>query len=245
MARWAHSPLSPIPTTLFPNSVFNPLSAVLGILGTSALHVGIGQTLWTPWDVMTYMLEQHTSAGGRFGVFCLAFTWLFQTLSQNVSSNMIPFGADTSMLWPISIMLCEYYVFSRSNIFVPSLYDGRGTTNQHYWYTGGWNIQAYIAYIFAVGLCFVGFVNKVGATVPRVGVELGYLGWFLTFSTGWIVYYVVVKVWPHQNVQYTKNLKWEELAATDYGVHGVLHGVPSCPSDEEERQESEEVVKSS
>ncbi|CAK7201234.1 hypothetical protein SEUCBS139899_003937 [Sporothrix eucalyptigena] len=285
MARWAHSPLSPIPTTLFTNSVFNPLSAVLGILGTSALQVAIGQTLWTPWDVMTYMLEQHTSTAGRFGVFCLAFTWLFQTLSQNVSSNMIPFGADTSMLWPryinmtrgylivhflawvicpwkiyasaetfldfmgaygifmgpaISIMLCEYYVFSRGNLFVPSLYDGRGATNKHYWYTGGWNIQAYIAYIVAVGLCFIGFVNKVGATVPQVGIELGYLGWFLTFSTGWIVYYVVVKVWPHQNVQYTKNLKWEELAATDYGVQGVLHGVPSYPSDEEERQESEE-----
>ncbi|KAL1899938.1 hypothetical protein Sste5346_002804 [Sporothrix stenoceras] len=134
-----------------------------------------------------------------------------------------------------------YYVFSRGNLFVPSLYDG-SPTNKHYWYSRGWNIQTYIAYIVAVGLCLVGFVNKVGVKVRQVGVELGYLGWFLTFSTGWIVYYVVNKVWPHQNVQYTKGLKWEELAATDYGVAGVLQGVSTYVSDDE-RQKSEEVAK--
>lgn len=256
MARWSKTPWAIIPPTLFCNILFNPISAVLGILGTSALQNSSGQTLWKPWDVMSYILEEHWNSGARFGVFCLAFVWAFQTLCQNISSNLIPFGSDTSMLWPrhltmtrgyiichllawcicpwkiyvsaetflnfmgaygifmgpaVSIMLCEYYNISKGNVFVPSIYIG-SKKNENYWYTGGWNIQAYIAYLASVAICMIGFVNKVGATVPDAGVKLGYLGWFLTFTTGWIFYYIIVKIWPHQNVKNVKGLKWEEMA---------------------------------
>ncbi|KAL3461053.1 hypothetical protein BJX64DRAFT_289618 [Aspergillus heterothallicus] len=121
----------------------------------------------------------------------------------------------------ISIMLVDYYIVSNGNIFIPSLYVGN-RDNEHYWYKGGWNIQSYIAYITAVGLCFVGFVNKVGASVPPVGEDFGDLGWALTFPTGGIVYYVLYKVWPHQNARKTKNLGWEELAGKYDSV--VLEG---------------------
>ncbi|EEA23559.1 allantoin permease, putative [Talaromyces marneffei ATCC 18224] len=110
MARWAHSQWSPIYVTLFTNWVFNPLSSVLGILGTSALQAATGQTIWTPWDIMSYMLEQHTSAGSRFGIFLLACTWFSLSLSQNISSNMIPFGSDTTMLWPRHITMTRGFI---------------------------------------------------------------------------------------------------------------------------------------
>ncbi|KAL3475606.1 permease for cytosine/purines, uracil, thiamine, allantoin-domain-containing protein [Aspergillus californicus] len=232
MARWANSQWSPIWITVFTNSIFNPLSSVLGILGTSALRTATGQTIWTPWNVMAYMLEQHTTAGARFSVFLLACTWFSLSLSQNISSNMIPFGSDTSMLWPrhitmtrgfiivhifawvicpwkmyasaetfldfmgaygifmgpaVSIMLVEYYLVSNGNIFIPSLYVGN-KNNEHYWYHGGWNIQAYIAYIAAIGV-----------KVHPVGQDFGNLGWALT-------------IWPHPCVKRTRDFKWEELA---------------------------------
>jgi NCS1 family nucleobase:cation symporter-1 len=112
----------------------------------------------------------------------------------------------------VSIMLVEYYLISRGNIFVSSIYIGN-STNPNYWYTRGWNVQAYIAYIFSIGLCFVGFVNKVGATVPAAGEKIGYLAWFLSFTSG--VYYLVNLVYPHQNVKNVKRRKWEENADTD------------------------------
>lgn len=268
MARWSHSQWSPIPTTIFTNAVFNPLSSILGILGTAALQHATGKTIWTPWLVLGYMLDQHPSSAGRFGVFCLSVTWFSLSLAQNVSSNMIPFGSDTSMLWPryitmtrgfiivhilawamcpwkiyasastffnfmgaygifmgpaVSIMLVEYFFISRGNIFVTSLYVG-DKTNKNYWYTGGWNLQAYVAYVTAVGICFVGFVNKVGAKVPPAGEDLGDLGWLLTFPTGGIVYYLVNLVWPHQNVQNVKGLKWEEFAKN--GSYDTISGLP-------------------
>lgn len=275
MARWAHSEWSPIPTTIFTNSVFNPLSSVLGILGTSALQTVTGEVIWTPWDVMHYMLEQHTTSGARFGIFLLACTWFSLSLSQNISSNMIPFGSDTTMLWPrfitmtrgfiivhflawaicpwkiyesastffdfmgaygifmgpaVSIMLVEYYLVSKGNIFVPSIYVGH-KSNKHYWYNKGWNVQAYVAYITAVGLCMIGFVNKVGADVPAGGVKIGQLGWILSFPTAGIVYYALSFVWPHPNVANVKQLAWEQLAKVD--GDGVVHGMPSITTDEE------------
>lgn len=259
VARWAAKPTSVIPATLFCNFLYNPLAAVLGILGTSALQSATGETIWKPWDVMTFILEEHWTSGVRFGVFLLACCWFYLVFAQNISSNMIPFGADISMLWPryltmtrgyiivhllawcicpwkiyvsaetffnfmgaygifmgpaVSIMLVEYYLISRGNIFVSSIYIGN-SKNPNYWYTGGWNVQAYIAYIFSVGLCFVGFVNKVGATVPPAAEKIGYLAWFLSFTSGGIVYYLVNLVYPHQNVKNVKGRKWEEIANTD------------------------------
>lgn len=129
----------------------------------------------------------------------------------------------------VSIMLCEYYLISKGNIYVPSIYVGN-KHNKNYWYYGGWNIQAYAAYITAVGLCMIGFVNKVGAAVPPAGVKLGELGWLITFPTGAVVYYVLCKIWPHQNYKNMRDLRWEELAKRD---EGVLDGVSHRHSDVE------------
>ena len=134
----------------------------------------------------------------------------------------------------VSIMICEYFCISRGNVFVRSMYMGN-STNPNYWYTRGWNVQAYTAYIVSVGLCFVGFVNRVGAKVPDAGVKLGYLGWFLTFPTGFIVYFVVTLLWPHQNVANVRGLLFEQLAddyddndADDDDRGPVLEGIPAA-----------------
>lgn len=257
MARYSNTPNGYIMPTFLVQSFFNPLSAVFGILGTSTLRGKIGQTLWKPWDIMSYMLEQDDSVGTRLGVFLLAFLWIGATVCQNFSSNLIPFGSDIAMLWPrhltmtrgfvlvhllawcicpwklyasaetflnfmgaygifmgpaVSIMICEYFCVSRGNIFIPSIYIGK-STNPNYWYTRGWNVQAYIAYMISVGICFAGFLSRAGVDVPDAGVKLGYLGWFLTFPMGFIVYYIIVTfVWPHQNVKNVEGLGFEEKA---------------------------------
>ncbi|TQB75401.1 hypothetical protein MPDQ_003090 [Monascus purpureus] len=268
MARWSKTPHGYMLPTFAVQTVFNPLSAVFGILGTSALQVKTGQIIWKPWDIMSYILEQDFSSGTRFGIFLLALLWIGTTVCQNFSSNLIPFGSDVSMLWPrhitmtrgfivvhllawcicpwkiyasattfldfmgaygifmgpaVSIMICEYFLVCRGNIFIPSIYIGN-SSNPNYWYTRGWNIQAYVAYIVSVGLCFVGFVNRVGADVPDAGVKLGYLGWFLTFPTGFIVYYFVTLVWPHQNAKNVKGLRFEQNAIEADALDGVGMG---------------------
>ncbi|KAK3081250.1 hypothetical protein LTS18_008665, partial [Coniosporium uncinatum] len=109
----------------------------------------------------------------------------------------------------VSIMLVEYYFISRGNFPVRSLYIGN-SSNPNYWYYRGWNVQAYVVYVAVVGLYMIGFVNKVGATVPAAGERIGYLSWFLSIFTGGTVYYLVNLVYPHPNAKSTKGLKWEE-----------------------------------
>ncbi|KAL4936162.1 hypothetical protein BDV06DRAFT_205545 [Aspergillus oleicola] len=70
---------------------------------------------------------------------------------------------------------CVRKLQGSSKIFIPSLYVGT-RDNEHYWSHGGWNIQAYIAYITAVGLCFVGLISKIDVKVPAVGEDFGNLG---------------------------------------------------------------------
>ncbi|KAJ9211054.1 hypothetical protein DTO166G4_7345 [Paecilomyces variotii] len=118
-----------------------------------------------------------------------------------------------------AIMVCEYFMISRGNIFVPSLYNGT-KSNENYWYTGGWNLRAYIAYVVAIALPFPGFVGTLGANVSESASNLGHLGWCLSFTLGFTVYWAINQVWPHENVKNTKHLAREQLAKESF-IEGI------------------------
>jgi len=69
------------------------------------------------------------------------------------------------------ILICNYYVVLRGQLNVPDLYtaDKSGV----YYFTKGWNIRAYIAYLVAVAVNFAGFLGNMGVTVP-VGITRFY-----------------------------------------------------------------------
>lgn len=96
-------------------------------------------------------------------------------------------------------------------MFVGQLYDP-AKTNKHYYYHGGWNIQAYIAYVAGIALPFTGFVGTLGASVTAPATHLGQLGWMISFITTFTVYCVLCLVWPTRNQKLIKEmgLKWEE-----------------------------------
>ena len=89
--------------------------------------------------------------------------------------------------------------------------------NKHYYYTKGWNIQALIAYLAGIALPFPGFVGTLGANVSVAADQMGHLGWLLSFSVSFTVYYVLCKVWPTQNQKRVRemDLKWEEMGSKE------------------------------
>jgi len=91
------------------------------------------------------------------------------------------------------------------------LYDG-SRTNKHYYYTKGWNIQAVIAYICGIALPFPGFVGTLGAKVSTPALDLGRLGWLLSFTVTFVVYVLLCLIWPTENQKLIKemDLTWEE-----------------------------------
>lgn len=122
-------------------------------------------------------------------------------------------GYGLFMASVVAIMVCEYFLLAKGNVFISHLYDGsRG--NKHYFYHMGWNVQAVIAYLVGIALPFPGFVGTLGPNVSQPAQELGQLGWLLSFVTSFVVYYVICKVWPTRNQRLIKDmgLGWEEVS---------------------------------
>ncbi|KAG4414802.1 hypothetical protein IFR04_012074 [Cadophora malorum] len=256
IARWSKTKTGSQWSQLITNPIAVTLSACLGILATAAINNTWGLDLWNPWDLLSAILDRYWSASTRFAVFLSAFTWLVSILGTNIAANMIPFGSDSSMLFPryiniprgqfiveflafaicpwkilasasvfttflsgyglfmasvVAIMVCEYYILTRGNVFIGHLYNG-SKENQHYYYHRGWNVQAIIAYVCGIVPPFPGFVGTLGANVPSGATNIGRLGWLLSFFVSFIVYYLICLVWPTHNQKLIKEmgLKWEQ-----------------------------------
>jgi NCS1 family nucleobase:cation symporter-1 len=61
-------------------------------------------------------------------------------------------------------------------------------------------------------LPFPGFVGTLGAKVSTGAINLSRLGWLLSFTVSFVMYYAICKVWPTRNQKLIKEmgLRWEE-----------------------------------
>ena len=115
-----------------------------------------------------------------------------------------------------AVMVCDYFLLTRGNLFLSHLYDG-DKENRHYYYTRGWNLQALLAYVVGIALPFPGFVGTLGPSVSVPAQRLGHLGWLLSFVTSFVVYYALCLVWPTRNQKIVKELGlgFEEMSYRD------------------------------
>lgn len=136
----------------------------------------------------------------------------------------------------VALMVADYWLLTKGNVFIAHCYNG-ARSNPHYYYTKGWNIQAVIAYLCGIALPFPGFVGSLGANVSTAALDLGHLGWILSFCTTFIVYYLICLIWPTQNQKQVKEmgLGWEVMAYAEL----VAPDGTSIPESLEGRPESD------
>ena len=154
---------------------------------------------------------------GQFIVQCLAFAicpWKILTSAAVFTTFLAGYGLFMASV--VAIMICDYWLLTKGNVFIGYLYDGH-KDNKHYWYHGGFNLQAILAYIVGIALPFPGFCGTLGAHVSTAATNLGHLGWLISFVTSFVIYYVLCLVWPTQNQKLVKEmgLKWEEVSYQD------------------------------
>lgn len=149
----------------------------------------------------------------------------------------------------VAIMICDYYFITKGNVFISHLYDG-SSSNEHYYYTRGCNIQAIIAYLCGIALPFAGFVGTLGATVSVPAQDMGHLGWMLSFVTSFLVYWALCTVWPTKNQRLIKQMglgreemSYKQLVAADGTVipetlegHEDIHEAPAYVGMPEEKK---------
>ncbi|KAK4983220.1 hypothetical protein LTR66_008915 [Elasticomyces elasticus] len=258
LARWSKTRTGAMYSQLITNPIAVTLSASLGILSTAAINNAWGLELWNQWDLLDAIMTRYWSGTTRFAIFLSAACWTVSILGTNIAANMIPFGSDSTMLFPryitiprgqflveclgfaicpwkilasastfttflagyglfmasvVAIMVVDYFLLTKGNVFISHLYNG-SSTNKHYYYMRGWNVQAVIAYLCGIALPFPGFCGTLGARVSPTAQDLGHLGWMLSFVTTFVVYYVLCLVWPTQNQTLVKEMKlgWEEMS---------------------------------
>ncbi|KAJ5611579.1 hypothetical protein N7528_008684 [Penicillium herquei] len=98
------------------------------------------------------------------------------------------------------------------NITIGSLYVPT-KANKNYWYHGGVNIQAVIAYCIGIALPFPGFCGELGASVSTSAAHIMDIAWLTAFTTSFVSYYVICKIWPTESQLEIKEkgLAWEQL----------------------------------
>ncbi|KAE8352500.1 permease for cytosine/purines, uracil, thiamine, allantoin-domain-containing protein [Aspergillus coremiiformis] len=95
------------------------------------------------------------------------------------------------------------FCLTKGNVFIASLYIGT-PANQNYYYHGGWNRQAMIAYIVGLALPFPGFCGTLGARVSASAAQMMDLAWILSFTVSFVLYMFICSVWPTRHMRMVK-----------------------------------------
>ncbi|VVT44082.1 uncharacterized protein SAPINGB_P000293 [Magnusiomyces paraingens] len=110
------------------------ITSFIGVIVSSASTVLVGETLWSPLDVLHTFLESGRS-GPRCGVFFIAAVFCLAQLGTNISANSISAGTDMTALLPrfinirrggyicaaIGFAMCPWKLFESSNKFTTYL----------------------------------------------------------------------------------------------------------------------------
>ncbi|KAH8881722.1 allantoin [Thozetella sp. PMI_491] len=169
-------------------------------------------------DVTLLMPKIFTIPRGQYLVEFLAFAicpWKILASASVFTTFLAGYGLFMASV--VAIMIADYWVLTKGNVYVGWLYDP-SKNNKHYYYHGGWNIQGYIAYLAGIALPFAGFVGTLGASVSEAAYHLGQLGWLISFITSFVVYCALCLVWPTRNQRLIKDSapQWEEAEKDDF-----------------------------
>ncbi|KAH7310666.1 NCS1 nucleoside transporter family protein [Stachybotrys elegans] len=109
------------------------------------------------------------------------------------------------------IMASSYHLVNKQKLNVDDLY--RTNSGSIYWYAGGWNWRAPVAWLAGVLPCIPGFVAAIDVTIsmPDGATELYYLNYLFGFVTSGVLYYLLHLIFPdakvHEFVQTAANPK--------------------------------------
>jgi len=91
-------------------------------------------------------------------------------------------------------MICDYYLVRKGYLEIRELYSAR--KESPYYFTAGFHIKGYIAYIAGILPNIVGFVGAIGKPVPIGATYIYNVNFFAGFITASTVYYLLCRFFP-------------------------------------------------
>jgi NCS1 family nucleobase:cation symporter-1 len=91
-------------------------------------------------------------------------------------------------------MLMNYYVVTKGRIDIPACFTA--SKDGAYYYTHGWNLRAYVAYVIGIAPNFYGFLHNMGVPAPLAITRFYYVAYWVALIISGGVFWLSCKIWP-------------------------------------------------
>ncbi len=102
------------------------------------------------------------------------------------------------------VLLCNYYLIGRGHLSMPDCFTS--SKSGAYYYIGGWNARAYIAYVIGIIPNFYGFLNNMGVSAPIGVTRFYYFAYWVGLFVSGAVFWICCKISPPA-IMYTSGWK--------------------------------------
>lgn len=128
-------------------------------------------------------------------LFCILSTpW---NIIKNAAGLLAFLSGYSCLMGPLAgVMTTDYYIIKKGKLNIHAMYqDG---PEGIYWYTGGFNIRAFIAFGIAVAPLMPGFAKSINNDLDVGGAwQIYAFAWLYGFTTSALSYYVICTwIWP-------------------------------------------------
>jgi NCS1 family nucleobase:cation symporter-1 len=249
------------------------LTALVGIISTSALAERYGMLEWNPLVMLQWIQLNYYTPACRAGTFFAGLGLLSVTVFVNYTQNCVSSGMDVAMLVPryvtqrrgaiifsilgvlanpwrfltqastfitvlssfgvfmapaAAILVVDFWVVRRTKWNIPELYTPGGI----YWFTGGVNWRAMLAYSIGMWPALPGFISEVSGPgvipVHIVWKRFYQVSFFFGFVTSAVLFWGFNRLAPPPGLG----------IQVDFDIDGT-HIVDGAGSDEEQRGDKE------
>lgn len=88
----------------------------------------------------------------------------------------------------------DYFIVRKGNVHVPSLYTGNSSSP--YWYTGGFNLRTFGAWLIAVVSVIHGIAGSFNTNYNQSSTHIYSIGMLMSFFIAGPLYYISNRIWP-------------------------------------------------
>jgi NCS1 family nucleobase:cation symporter-1 len=170
------------------------IAAVMVLVAVSTLATNIAANIVSPANDFANLAPSLISfrTGGYMTAVIGALIMPWKLIADPSGYIFTWLIAYSSLLGPIAgIMITDYYGVRRRDLVVEDLYRRGGA----YWYVGGFNPAALVAFVAGVSPCVPGFLVTAGLlsseAVPGWLGDIYRYAWFVGFGVAAIVYWVL------------------------------------------------------
>jgi nucleobase:cation symporter-1, NCS1 family len=118
--------------------------------------------------------------------------WNLLSSANNFTTYLSAYSVFLSSI--AGVMLSDYYLVRRGYLEIKQLYSAKKVSP--YYFTFGFHLKGYIAYIAGIMINIVGFVGAIGRPVPIGATYIYNLNFFCGFIVASGTYWGLCKIWP-------------------------------------------------